>query len=73
MDASMSFCLCSLLSVVSILVTIGCLCCCICAMAWLADCESVNMTMSFMHGGLGLPQSLEMVCRAPRIAFSSAP
>ena len=71
-DVSTSFCLCSLLVVVSMSVTIGCLWCCICAMAWIADCESVNITMFFTHGGLGLSQSLEMVCKAKRIAFSSA-
>ena len=68
----MAFWLCSLLAVVSMSVTIGCLWCCICAMDWIADCESVNMTMLFMHGRLGLPHSLEMVCKAERIAFSSA-
>ena len=41
-------------------------------MAWIADCESVKMTMSFTHGGLGLSRSLEMVCKAERIAFSAA-
>ena len=41
-------------------------------MAWIADCESVQMTKLFTHGGLGLSQSLEMVCNAERIAFSSA-
>ena len=51
MDVSISFWLCSLLVVVSMSVTIGCLWCCICAMAWIADCESVNMTMLFTHGG----------------------
>ena len=39
---------------------------------WIADCESVKMTMLFTHGGLGLSQSLEMVCKAECIAFSSA-
>ena len=29
------------------------------------------MTMSFEHGGLVLSQSLEMVCKAERIAVSS--
>ena len=52
--------------------TIGCLWCCICAMAWIADCESVKMTMLFTHGALGLSQSLEMVCKAECIAFTSA-
>ena len=42
MDVSTSFWLCSLLAVVSMSVTIGCLWCCICAMAWIADCESEN-------------------------------
>ena len=60
---------CSLLAVVSMSVTIGCLWCCICAMAWIADCESVNMTMLFTHVGLGLSQSFEMVCKAERIAL----
>ena len=41
-------------------------------MARIADCESVKMTMLFTHGGLGLSQSLVMVCKAERIAFSSA-
>ena len=42
-------------------------------MAWIADCESVNMTILSTHGVLGLSQSLEMVCnKAERIAFSSA-
>ena len=36
-------------------------------MAWIADCEAVNMTMLFTHGGLGLSQSSEMVCKAERI------
>ena len=71
MDVSTSFWLCSLLAVVSMSVTIGCLWCCICAMDWIADCESVQMTMSFEHGGLVLSQSLEMVCKAERIAVSS--
>ena len=53
-------------------VDIGCVWCCIYAMAWIADCESVNMTMLFTHGGLGLSQSLEMVCNAEPIAFISA-
>ena len=57
MDVSTSFWLCSLLAVVSMSVTIGCLWCCICAMAGIADCESVNKTMLFTHGGLGLSQS----------------
>ena len=39
MDVSTSFWLCSLLAVVSMSVTIGCLWCCICAMDWIADCE----------------------------------
>ena len=43
MDVSTSFWLCSLLAVVSMSVTMGCLWCCICAMAWIADCESVNL------------------------------
>ena len=72
MDVSTSFWLCSLLAVVSLSVTIGCLWCYICAMAWIADCESVNMTMLFTHGGLGSSQSSEMVYKAERIAFSSA-
>ena len=46
----MSFWLCSLLAVVSMSVTIGCLWCCNCAMTWNADRESVNMTMLFTHG-----------------------
>ena len=61
-----------LLAVDSMPVTIGCLWCVICAMAWIADCESVKMTMLFTHGGLGLSQSLEMVGKAERIALSSA-
>ena len=65
-------CLHIILVVASISVTIGCLWCCICAMAWIADGESVNMTMLFTHGGIGLSQSSEMVCKAERIAFSSA-
>ena len=56
----MAFWSCSLFAVASMSVTIGCLWCCICAMAWLADCESVNMTMSFTHGGFGLSQSVKM-------------
>ena len=72
MDVSTSFCLCSLLAVVSMSMTIGCFWCCICAMAWIADCESVNLTMLFTRGGLGLSQSLDMVCKAERIAFCSA-
>ena len=67
MDVSTSFCLCSLLAVVSMSMTIGCLWCCICVMA-----RIVKMTMLFTHGGLGLSQSLVMVCKAERIAFSSA-
>ena len=43
----MSFWLCSLLAVVSMSVTIGCLWFCICVVAWIADCESVNMMMFF--------------------------
>ena len=58
--------------VVSMSVTIGCLWCCICAMAWIADCESVNMTILFTHVGLGLSQSSAMVWKAECIAFSSA-
>ena len=42
MDVATSFWLCSLLAVVSMSVTIGCLWCCICAMAWTADCESLT-------------------------------
>ena len=72
MDVSTSSWLCRLLAVVSMSVTIGCLWCCICATPWIADCESVNLTMLFTHGGLGLTQSMEMVCKAERIAFSSA-
>ena len=44
MDVSTSFWLCSLLVVVNMFVTIGCLWCCICAMACIVDCESVIMT-----------------------------
>ena len=44
-------------SLVGMFVTIGCLWCCICAMAWIADSESVSTTMLFMHGGLGLSVS----------------
>ena len=72
MDVSTAFWLCSLLAVVSMSVAIGCLWCCICVMARIADCESVKMTMLFTHRGLGLSQPLEMVCNAERIAFSSA-
>ena len=49
MDVSTSFWLCSLLAVVSMSVTIGCLWCCICAMAWIADCESVNIYDNVIH------------------------
>ena len=41
-------------------------------MDWFADCESDNVTMLFTHLGSVLSQSLEMVCKAERIAFSSA-
>ena len=41
-------------------------------MARIADCDSVKMTMLFTHEGLGLAQSLKMVCKAERIASSSA-
>ena len=71
MNVSTSYWLCSLLAVVSMSVTIGCLLCCIREMAGIAECESVNTTMLFAHV-LGLSQSLEMVCKAERIAFSSA-
>ena len=54
-------------SIVSMSVTIGCLWCCICAMAWIADCESVKMTMLFTHGGMVLSQSLEVVCKIERM------
>ena len=64
--------MCSFLAVVSTSVTIVCLWCCICAMAWIADCQSVNMTMLFTHGGWRLSQLLDMVCKAERIAFISA-
>ena len=69
---STSLWLSSLLADVSMSVTIGCLWCCIYAMARIADCDSVKMTMLFLHGGLGLSQSLGMVCKAERIAFCSA-
>ena len=74
MDVSTSFWLCSLLAVVvvSMSVTIGCLWCCICAMAWIADCESVNMTMLFTYGGLGLSQLL-LWCIIFLYFFSSIP
>ena len=49
MDVSRSFWLCRLLAVVSMSVTIGCLRCCICAMGWISDCETVNMTVLFTH------------------------
>ena len=68
-DVSTSFWLRNLLSVVSMSVTIGCMWWSICAMAWISDCESVNMTMLFMHEGLGWPQSLQMVCKADRAWF----
>ena len=70
MDVSMSFWLRNFVGCCSC--AVGCLWCCICVMAWIADCESVNMTILFTHGRLGLSQSLEMVCKAERIAFSSA-
>ena len=41
-------------------------------MAWIADRESVKMTMLFTHGGLRLSKPVGMVCQAERIAFSSA-
>ena len=41
-------------------------------MACIADWESVKMTMSLTSGGLWPSRSLEMVCRAGLIAFSSA-
>ena len=76
MDVSTSFWLCSLLAVGSragpLSVVIGCLWCCICAMDWIVDRESVKMTMIFTHGGLGFSHSLDMVCTAECIAFSSA-
>ena len=55
MDVFTPFWLCSLLAVVSTSVTIGCSWCCICATARIADSASVNTTMLFMHGLLGLP------------------
>ena len=54
MDVSTSFWLCSrLLAVVGMSVTIGYVWCCICGIDWIADCESVDMTMLFKHGGTG--------------------
>ena len=44
--------LCTLLAVVSRCVTIGCLECCVCAMDWIVDSESVNMTMLYGYGQL---------------------
>ena len=73
MDDSTSLWLCILLVVVSMSMTIGCLWCYFCAMAWIGDCASVNMTMLLTPGGLGLSQSLEMVCKAEHIALNSAP
>ena len=63
---------CWLLVVGPMSVVIGCLWCCICAMDWIVDRESVKMTMIFTHGGLGFSHSLDMVCTAECIAFSSA-
>ena len=59
-----------LVGCLSMSVTIGCVWCCICSMAWIADCESINMTMLFTHGRLWLSQSSYMVCKAERIAFT---
>ena len=61
---STSLWLCSVLAVASMSVNIGCLWCCICAMAWIADCECVNMTIIVTHGGYGLSRSLEMICKS---------
>ena len=61
-----------MLLVIIISVIISCLWWCILAMVLIADSASVKMTMLFTHGGLGLSQSFEMLCKTERIAFSSS-